>query len=160
MAIVHTYFSSPLGPLLLVARGDALSNLHILGGKYVPRPEAGWERDDAHALLLEVQAQLQAYFAGDLRQFDLPLAAQGTAFQQRAWQALLDIPYGQTWTYGGQAARMGQPRASRAVGAANGKNPISIIIPCHRVRSATGALTGYAGGIQHKAFLLRHEGAL
>jgi methylated-DNA-[protein]-cysteine S-methyltransferase len=115
----------------------------------------GWKRDDA--ALSEARAQLQAYFAGELRGFELPLAAEGTPFQQRVWRALCDIPYGETISYGELARRIGQPAAARAVGLANGQNPIAIVVPCHRVIGANGSLTGYGGGLERKRWLLAHE---
>ena len=108
-------------------------------------------------MLKRPRAQLQAYFAGELRDFELPLAAEGTPFQQRVWRALCDIPYGETISYGELARRIGQPTASRAVGLANGQNPISIVVPCHRVIGANGSLTGYGGGLARKRWLLAHE---
>lgn len=151
---------SPVGDLLLLAKGAALSDLHIISGKYVPEIQADWKRDAQHPVLQQAAQELGEYFAGQRKTFSLPLAPQGTAFQQAAWHALLQIPFGHTISYGQQAKNMGKAKAMRAVGAANGKNPISIIIPCHRVLGANGALTGYSGGIEHKIFLLRHEGVL
>jgi methylated-DNA-[protein]-cysteine S-methyltransferase len=109
--------------------------------------------------LLEASRQLQAYFAGERREFDLPLAPYGSDFQRRVWSALLEIPYGETISYLELARRLGDPRAVRAVGSANGRNPISIIIPCHRVIGADGSLVGYGGGLERKRWLLRHEAA-
>jgi len=114
----------------------------------------------AEAHLDQAQAQLAEYFAGTRRDFDLDLDPAGTAFQLRAWKALRTIPYGRTITYGEQAAQLGGPGAARAVGAANGRNPLSIVVPCHRVVAATGALTGFAGGLDIKAWLLDHERAV
>lgn len=117
------------------------------------------QRDDDHPLLLETIAQLEAYFAGTLTDFDLPLSLQGmgTPFQQQVWQALITIPYGETWSYQQLATKINNPKAVRAVGAANGKNPISIIVPCHRVIGKNGTLTGYAGGVDMKQKLLDIE---
>ena len=151
---------SPVGDLLLVAQGAALTDLHIISGKYVPAIGANWKRDAQHPVLQQAAQELSEYFAAKRKIFSVPLAPQGTAFQQAAWHALLQIPFGNTISYGQQAKHMGQPQAVRAIGGANGKNPIAIIIPCHRVLGANGALTGYSGGIEHKVFLLRHEGAL
>lgn len=158
--IYYIRLPSPLGDLLLASDGQALTDLHILSGKFVPTIAANWQEQAQHPVLAQTQQELAEYFAGQRQAFTLPLAPRGTAFQQAAWQALLDIPFGQTRSYGQQAAAMGKPRAVRAVGGANGRNPISIIIPCHRVLGASGALTGYSGGMQHKIFLLRHEGVL
>jgi methylated-DNA-[protein]-cysteine S-methyltransferase len=114
--------------------------------------------DDAgHAVLVTAMAQLDEYFAGRRREFDVPLDARGTAFQRSAWDALCTIAFGETVSYGEQARRMGDVRKARAVGAANGRNPLSIVVPCHRVVGADGSLTGFAGGVQAKAWLLDHE---
>ena len=149
---------TPVGPILVA--GDAVGLQHVAFGAgpagtalLCPQPEWGLNERP----LREAVRQLQAYFRGQLRAFDLPLAAQGTAFQQRVWQALLTIPYGMTRSYGQQAAAIGSPQASRAVGLANGRNPISIIIPCHRVIGANGSLTGYGGGMERKQLLLELE---
>jgi methylated-DNA-[protein]-cysteine S-methyltransferase len=123
-------------------------------GAPAPEPSAG-SRAEAH--LDAAQAQLAEYFAGTRRQFDLALDPAGTDFQLRAWNALRTIPYGQTISYGQQAAEIGEPTAARAVGAANGRNPLSIVVPCHRVVASSGALTGFAGGLDTKAWLLDHE---
>jgi methylated-DNA-[protein]-cysteine S-methyltransferase len=123
-------------------------------GAPAPEPSAG---SRAEALLDAAQAQLAEYFAGTRRQFDLALDPAGTDFQLRAWNALRTIPYGQTISYGQQAAEIGEPTAARAVGAANGRNPLSIVVPCHRVVASSGALTGFAGGLDTKAWLLDHE---
>ena len=151
---------SPLGDLLLVAQGAALRDLHILSGKFVPDIGSNWQQNAQHPVLQQAAQELGEYFAGQRQVFSVALAPQGTAFQQAAWAALLQIPDGETISYGQQARNMGKPKAVRAVGGANGKNPISIIIPCHRVLGANGALTGYSGGMAHKVFLLQHEGAL
>lgn len=122
--------------------------------------DAGVPLDDVRrdpASCAEAARQLREYFAGDRTTFDLPLAPRGTAFQQRVWMALREIPAGETRTYGEIAARLGQPTASRAVGAANGQNPLAVVVPCHRVVGANGTLTGYAGGLDRKAWLLDHE---
>jgi methylated-DNA-[protein]-cysteine S-methyltransferase len=152
----YTLLGSPIGELLLFGDGDALQGVFFDGtyAELLAQPE--WQRDDAP--FREPVAQLRSYFAGELTQFVLPLAARGTAFQQRVWAALLTIPYGTTTTYGTLAAELGDPRATRAVGLANGRNPIPIIIPCHRVIGADGRLTGYGGGLPVKQWLLAHEG--
>ncbi|MBD3668902.1 MAG: methylated-DNA--[protein]-cysteine S-methyltransferase [Kangiella sp.] len=113
-----------------------------------------------NAVIEKTQRQLDEYFEGQRKEFDLPIAVDGTKFQQTVWQTLCDIPFGQTWNYGQLAKAIGNKNASRAVGAANGKNPISIIVPCHRVIGANGTLTGYAGGLKIKEWLLRHEGII
>ena len=158
--MIYRFLGSPVGDLLL-ARDDAgLRMIHFMGRdttrpcvlKVVP---SDWrKRDDAFD---DVVAQLTEYFAGERRQFDLTLAPAGTPFQQRVWRALLDIPYGETTSYGELAARIGQRNASRAVGLANGSNPVSIVIPCHRVIGANGKLTGYGGGLPNKERLLALE---
>lgn len=142
---------SPLGPLRLFAKDDELVGLY-LPVQAVPE---GTER--ATPVLTQTARQLAEYFAGDRKTFELPLGPRGTGFQERVWRQLLAIPYGATWTYGELARAIQRPSASRAVGTANGANPISIIIPCHRVIAQSGALTGYAGGLQAKQWLLAHE---
>jgi methylated-DNA-[protein]-cysteine S-methyltransferase len=118
----------------------------------------GWMQDGTVPLLSAAVRQLTEYFAGTRREFDLPLRLQGTTFQTRVWRELSEIPYGQTWSYGQLAHRIEKPSASRAVGLANGRNPISILVPCHRVIGADGSLTGYGGGLERKRWLLAHEG--
>jgi methylated-DNA-[protein]-cysteine S-methyltransferase len=152
----YTVLSSPIGELLAIERAGALTDLHVCTGKYVPSPAPDW-RAERTPLLAALAAQLNEYFAGERRVFDLPLAPAGTAFQQAAWRALLAIPYGQTRSYAEQARALGRPTASRAVGAANGRNPIAIVIPCHRVVAADGGLGGYAGGLAAKRALLALE---
>ena len=149
--------ASPVGPLKLVARDAALIAVLWVPDRpgRVPLGEMHWSGDDP--VLDETEQQLQAYFAGQLRAFDLPLAFDGTAFQRQVWQALLEIPFGQTRSYQQLADHLGKPKAARAVGAANGRNPVSIIAPCHRVIGQRGELTGFAGGLQAKAWLLGHE---
>lgn len=151
----YTHIDSPLGPLLVTSNGDALTSLTMTQHKHGVTMAPDWVSDEAP--FAAVRTQLDAYFAGTLRVFDLPLHASGTAFQQRVWQALLDISFGHTQSYGALAKRIGKPKAARAVGLANGRNPISIIVPCHRVIGANGSLTGYGGGIERKRWLLNHE---
>lgn len=153
----YTTFESPCGELLLVTDGAALTDLHMTAGRYVPAVAADWVRDDAHPILMQTRRELAEYFAGERRTFSVPLAPRGTPFQQAAWAALLAIPHGQTRSYSEQASAMGRPTATRAVGAANGRNPIAIIIPCHRVVGRDGSLTGYAGGVDRKTWLLGLE---
>jgi len=155
----HTVVSSPVGPLTIVAAGGALAGLYMSEQRHLPAPETFGDPDagqDAE-LFAEASRQLEQYFDGERTEFDLRLTLHGTAFQRRVWTALRGIPYGQTISYGQLADRLGQPSASRAVGLANGKNPISIIVPCHRVVGADGSLTGYGGGIERKHYLLAHE---
>lgn len=148
-------FASPIGSLVLGARGDQLVALHLPGS--ADPPPAGLERKSP--VLARTARQLAEYFAGTRAEFDLPLAPEGTEFQRKVWDALIAVPYGKTCSYGAIAQAIGQPSASRAVGMANHRNPIAIIIPCHRVIGSTGALTGYGGGLPTKQFLLRLEGA-
>jgi len=144
---------SPVGLLRLYAHGDELV------GVYLPDQPAPDAPHVASAVLTTAATQLAEYFAGARRVFDLPLAPRGTGFQQLVWRALAAIPFGETRSYGELARAIGRPAASRAVGAANGKNPLSIIVPCHRVIAASGELTGYAGGLPAKRWLLAHEQA-
>jgi methylated-DNA-[protein]-cysteine S-methyltransferase len=142
---------TPIGPLLAAADGDGR-----LAGLWFDRaPEGRWRRDDA--ALAPVGDQLAAYFAGDRRDFELPLAPAGTPWQRAVWSALASVPYGSTLSYGELAARLGRPAAARAVGAANARNPVSVVVPCHRLVGASGALTGYGGGTDRKAWLIAHE---
>jgi methylated-DNA-[protein]-cysteine S-methyltransferase len=146
-----------LGPMLLAAHRNALVGAWFDGQQHQPDPSA-WPTEDKHPVLLDTAAQLLQYFAGQRSTFALPLdLGHGTDFQQRVWQALLGIAPGKTWSYGMISAHLGQPRAVRAAAAAIGRNPISIIVPCHRVVGANGALTGYAGGLHRKAALLELE---
>jgi methylated-DNA-[protein]-cysteine S-methyltransferase len=153
----YTHFKSPIGRLLLTTDGTALTGLYMEISRKYPSTE-GWVEDGTVAPLAEAARQLAEYFAGARREFDLPLRLQGTAFQQRVWRELTEIPYGETWSYGQLAKRINKPSASRAVGLANGRNPISILVPCHRVIGADGSLTGYGGGLERKQWLLAHEG--
>ncbi len=150
----YTIFQSPVGELTLVASD---TGLQAVWWPDDARALALGNRDDDHPVLRSTVEQLDEYFAGGRRQFDLPLDPAGTAFQQKVWEVLRGIPYGETITYGEQALRLGDVRKARAVGAANGRNPISIIVPCHRVVGATGALTGFAGGVDTKRWLLDFE---
>lgn len=159
MTRTHWIIDSPVGDITLVADGTALCGLYMHEHRHQPPIDAFGPRDER--AFAPVLAQLQEYFAGERQQFDLDVSgATGTPFQQEVWRALQQIPYGETWTYAELAAKIGRPTAVRAVGAANGRNPISIVVPCHRVIGATGAMTGYGGGIEHKLKLLRLEGAL
>ncbi|RKT35356.1 methylated-DNA-[protein]-cysteine S-methyltransferase [Roseovarius halotolerans] len=154
----YTHVESPVGDLLVAGTEEALHFLSFPTGHKAFRPRPEWRRDDAP--FQEVRRQLDAYFAGDLRRFELALHLSGTEFQNSVWRSLADIPFGQTRSYGEIARSVGRPKASRAVGAANGSNPLPIILPCHRVIGAGGSLTGFGGGLAVKAFLLRHEGVL
>jgi methylated-DNA-[protein]-cysteine S-methyltransferase len=150
--VYYTIFASPIGDLLLTGDGAALTGVDFLNRSADPV----WQRDDG--AFGEATAQLRAYFGGELTEFSLDLAPRGTPFQQRVWSALRTIPYGTTTTYGKLATALGNARAMRAVGLANGRNPISIVIPCHRVIGANGSLTGYGGGMERKQWLLAWEG--
>jgi methylated-DNA-[protein]-cysteine S-methyltransferase len=151
--ITYTYVDSPIGRLLLHSDGVALTGLYMNVAA-----SASWTEDANVGPLPQTARQLDEYFIGRRREFDLPLRLEGTGFQQRVWQVLTEIPYGATWSYGELARRIGNPNASRAVGLANGRNPISILVPCHRVIGADGSLTGYGGGLERKRWLLAHEG--
>jgi methylated-DNA-[protein]-cysteine S-methyltransferase len=150
---LYSTVPSPIGELMLCGDDASLTALHLPG--HWAKPGAGWRRDDAR--FADVARQLEEYFAGERTVFDVPLVLDGTAFQRRVWGALRDIPYGTTISYGELARRIGQPSASRAVGLANGRNPISVIVPCHRVIGADGTLTGYGGGLERKQLLLGLE---
>lgn len=155
---IHTTVDSPLGPLTLVADGDALTGLYLSGQRHRPAPETfGEPAGPDTAPFAGAARQLAEYFAGSRTDFELPLHLVGTPFQRTVWQALRAIPYGRTLTYGELAARIGRPAAVRAVGLANGRNPVSVIVPCHRVVGSGGALTGYGGGLARKRQLLDLE---
>ncbi|MBB2892943.1 methylated-DNA--[protein]-cysteine S-methyltransferase [Flexivirga oryzae] len=151
---------TPIGPLTLVADGEELVGVYMETHQHAPAANDFGERVDGDPVLSTVAQQLREYFAGEREEFDLPVRPAGTEFQQRVWRALREIPYGQTWSYGELAQHIGSPTASRAVGLANGRNPISIVIPCHRVIGANGSMTGYGGGIHRKQWLLAHEKAV
>jgi methylated-DNA-[protein]-cysteine S-methyltransferase len=155
---LYTIVASPIDDLLLTGDGQSVTRLWMRpldGGEW--SIDRGWRRDDR--AFADAKTQLDAYFGGGLREFDLPLAPAGTPFQRAVWDLLLRIPFGRTATYGELARELGKPDASRAVGLANGRNPISIVVPCHRVIGSSGALTGYGGGLPRKAWLLAHERA-
>lgn len=157
---VCTTYDSPLGHMLLAATDAGLAGVWFIGQRHGP-VDVEWREDASHPVLRDAVAQLAAYFAGERTAFDLPLDLQaGTAFQRSVWQALLAIPPGGTTSYAELGRRLGRPQAARAVGAAVGRNPISIVVPCHRVLGTGGALTGYAGGLERKTALLRLEGVL
>ncbi|WP_426231113.1 methylated-DNA--[protein]-cysteine S-methyltransferase [Pararhizobium sp. DWP3-4] len=157
MTYIHEIIASPVGRLELVARGDGLAA--ILWEKDDPKRVRLGERIEGpnHPVLLETERQLEEYFAGVRTNFTVPLDLAGTAFQKAVWQALLTIPYGQTRTYAGLARQIGHPTAYRAMGAANGRNPVSIIVPCHRAIGSDGQLHGFAGGLEAKRYLLALE---
>jgi len=150
-----TTVDSPVGPLTLTSNEGRLSGLYMAGQAHSPTDHTSWV-DDAGAFR-DVTGQLAGYFAGELTEFNVALHLGGTEFQRRVWSALCQIPYGETWSYSQLAGKIGSSKASRAVGLANGRNPVAIIVPCHRVIGADGSLTGYGGGLDRKTWLLSHE---
>jgi methylated-DNA-[protein]-cysteine S-methyltransferase len=155
MTLSHTTIDSPIGPLGLIADDDGLLEVRFANSPL--RPGEGGIDDAAHPILRQAADELDEYFAGARDTFTVALTPRGTEFQLAAWQALTTIPYGEVVSYGEQARRLGDAKKSRAVGAANGRNPIPIIVPCHRVVGANGHLTGFGGGLESKAWLLDHE---
>ena len=153
--MLYTRVDSPVGELLLTGDGESLSGLHFAEGAAPPRNA----REDPEAFA-PVLAQLEQYFAGERRAFDVPLELRGSDFQRDVWAALLEIPYGETASYGEIARRVGRPGKARAVGRANGSNPLAVIVPCHRVIGADGSLTGYGGGMERKRLLLDLEAGI
>jgi methylated-DNA-[protein]-cysteine S-methyltransferase len=153
----YTVIDSPIGALLVARDEEGIVALLLPHGRRPAAPAPDWVRDDG--AFDDVRGQLGEYFAGTRTGFDLPLHLRGTGFQRRVWEALLTIPCGETTSYGAIAAAIGEPGAARAVGAANGQNPVAIIVPCHRVVGADGSLTGYGGGLPTKRWLLGHEAA-
>lgn len=153
--VYYTWMESPLGALLLVADHDGLRKIFFENGRDCARPDHSWKENSQ--FFKETISQLRGYLAGELEEFDLPLAAEGTSFQVKVWELLCEIGYGETTSYGELARRLGNPNACRAVGLANGANPIPIIIPCHRVIGSNGKLTGYGGGLPIKEKLLALE---
>ena len=159
-ATYYTYFGTPVGPVLLTSDGVGLTGLYMVEHKHGESLRDGWIADETTRPFKEAKQQLAAYFAGTLTEFDLPLAMNGSDFQKLVWEELRTIPFGTTISYGELASRIGNRNASRAVGLANGRNPISIIVPCHRVIGSNGKLTGYGGGLPRKAALLAFESAV
>jgi len=157
MTVRYTIVPSPIDDLLLTSEGGALTRLHMTPHRGRHGIGDDWVRDDDERVLAEARRQLDTYFAGNLSAFDLPLDPAGTPFQVQVWQQLTRIPYGQTISYGELARRIENPSASRAVGLANGRNPIAVIVPCHRVIGADGSLTGFGGGLDRKRALLSLE---
>jgi methylated-DNA-[protein]-cysteine S-methyltransferase len=154
--MIYTTTQSPIGELLLAGDGETLMRLHMQAGRSGPyRPPRDWVRDDS--AFADVRAQLDEYFAGERREFDVALELRGSGYQLRVWRALQEIPYGETTSYGELARRIGDPDGARSVGWANGQNPIAIIVPCHRVIGANGKLVGYGGGLENKRLLLDLE---
>jgi methylated-DNA-[protein]-cysteine S-methyltransferase len=158
-SIVQTRYESPLGPMVVAATCKGLAGLWFDGQRHLPNT-LDWPYQDDHPMLVKAVKQLREYYDGKRTNFDLPLDLQGgTAFQQSVWQALLQIRSGETTSYGQLSKKIGKPAAVRAVGAAVGRNPLSVIVPCHRVLGGDGSLTGYAGGLDRKTALLKLEGA-
>ncbi len=153
--MLHTTIQSPIGELLLTGDGEAISGLYIQDGLAAMEPDPGWRRDDE--AFADAREQLGEYFAGERTDFDLPLAPEGTEFQRQVWDELRAIPYGETRSYAELARAVGRPGAARAVGAANGRNPITVIVPCHRVIGSDGDLAGFSGGVERKRMLLDLE---
>lgn len=156
MKIFYLEHASPLGTLLIAAGDKGLRGVYFEQHKYFNGTQ-DWVRDECHSELLQAATQIDEYLTGRRQIFDLRLDPCGTPFQRTVWDTLLALPFGQTTTYGAIAARLSNPRAVRAVGTAIGRNPLSIIVPCHRVLGANGALSGYAGGLERKRYLLDHE---
>jgi len=154
-ALAYGYLDSPVGRLLIAGDGERLHRIGFPHGRRASPPPENWRREDS--LFSDAFAQLRDYFDGTLTRFELPLHFAGTPFQNAVWSALRDIPFGETISYGELAGRIGRPGASRAVGAANGANPLPIVVPCHRVVGADGSLTGFGGGLETKQYLLNHE---
>jgi len=152
-------FDTAIGPLTVAADDQGVRHVLFAENRHEARGRADWLHDPDFALVAAARAQLLDFLAGRRDAFDLPLRPVGTAFQQQVWHTLAEIPFGQTWTYAQLAARIGKPGAMRAVGAANGRNPLPIVLPCHRVIGADGSLTGFGGGLPTKLALLRREGA-
>ncbi len=156
--IRYARFRTPLGTVLAIAAGGVITGLHFEGAKHAPAVAPGWREDPYASPLQECAQQLADYFAGKRQCFDLPVAPQGTPFQKRVWREIAQVPFGATITYAELAARAGAPGSARAAGAATGRNPLAIVVPCHRIVGTGGALTGYAGGLERKRSLLAHEG--
>ncbi|GAB1255889.1 methylated-DNA--protein-cysteine methyltransferase [Aurantivibrio plasticivorans] len=154
MTVYYTSMASPLGELGIAGDGDAITHVWMAGQKNIPAVDH-WQFNDV--IFANATQQLTEYFSGKRVAFDLPLKPAGTSFQQRVWRMLQTIPLGDTWSYKALATAVGKPAAARAVGAANGRNPIAIIVPCHRVIGSNGSTTGYAGGLERKRWLLNHE---
>ena len=153
----YDYFASPQGRMLLVAEDKALTAVCFVGQKYAPRVAADWKRDGAHALLRQAKRELAEYFAGKRTRFSVKLAPHGTPFQRSVWKAIAGVGFGKTIPYAELARRAGRPGSARAAGAATGRNPIGVIVPCHRIVGSNGSLTGYAGGLAKKRALLALE---
>jgi methylated-DNA-[protein]-cysteine S-methyltransferase len=159
---MHYYdlYESPHGQMLLVANGEGLSGVYFAGQKYLPQVEPDWRWDARHAPLCQAKRELTEYFGGERKRFETALAPEGTPFQQALWKAISTVGFGKTITYSELALHAGFPGSARAAGAATGRNPISIIVPCHRIVGSNGSLTGYAGGLDRKRALLALESGI
>jgi methylated-DNA-[protein]-cysteine S-methyltransferase len=158
--LYYDFYESAHGRMLLVADGESLCGVYFDGQKYHPSLAADWRPNPGHALLRQAKRELAEYFQGERRRFEIALAPAGTPFQRRIWQAISTVEFGTTITYGALARRAGYPGSARAAGAATGRNPLTIIVPCHRIVGAAGALTGYAGGLARKRALLALEAGI
>ncbi len=156
----YDFYDSPHGRMLLVADDAGLSGVYFDGQKYHPELNPEWRREADHAVLAQAKRELAEYFAGERKVFDTPLAPEGTAFQQSVWKAIATVAFGETITYDALARRAGAPGSARAAGAATGRNPITILVPCHRIVGSDGRLTGYAGGLARKRALLALESGI
>ena len=156
----YDFYDSPHGRMLLVASDDGLTGVYFDGQKYHPQLEAGWRHDARHAPLRQAKCELAEYFGGERKRFETALAPEGTPFQCAVWKAISTVGFGKTITYGELARRAGFPGSARAAGAATGRNPIGIIVPCHRIVGSNGSLTGYAGGLEKKRALLALESGI
>src|SRR5258706_3542856 len=150
-------FKSPQGEMLLVATDEGVAGIYFAGQKYFPKKDKEWRRDPGHVLLKQTKRELAEYFAGRRRRFEVALDPDGTPFQRSVWKAISKVGFGETTTYSELARRAGHSGSARAAGAATGRNPISVVVPCHRIMGADGSLTGYAGGLARKRALLRLE---
>ena len=156
----YDFYESPHGQMLLVANDDGISGIYFDGQKYLPRVESAWRCDAGHVLLRQAKRELAEYFGGERRYFETALAPDGTPFQRAVWKAISTVDFGKTTSYGELARRAGSPGNARAAGAATGRNPVSIIVPCHRIVGSNGSLTGYAGGLDRKRALLALESGI
>ena len=156
----YDFYDSPHGQMLLVADGDGLSGVYFDGQKYLPQIASQWRRDARHAMLRQTRRELAEYFGGARKRFEVALAPSGTPFQRSVWKAISSVGFGQTISYGELAKRAGCPGSARAAGAATGRNPIGVIVPCQRIVGSNGSLTGYAGGLERKRALLALESGI
>ena len=156
----YDFYESPHGQMLLIANDEGISGIYFDGQKHLPRVESAWRRDAGHALLRQAKRELAEYFGGERQRFETALAPDGTPFQRAVWKAISTVDFGKTISYGELARRAGSPGNARAAGAATGRNPISIIVPCHRIVGSNGSLTGYAGGLDRKRALLALESGI